>query len=143
MFRLRFRRKKSKKALLDASFKKLEKEANQTFQCCNIYPKHLGGLKYESMASVDPNADLWQKEENGKYYYLNQWEAETNTLVPYYPLPEVIEIGADYVARMLTCPYVKLKALKVGIWAHLQQWIPFLVLGLSIICLLIFGGSGE
>lgn len=111
--------------------------------CLNIYPKHLGGVKYERIETdkIDPSADPWRKAETGKYYYLHKYDPETEALVPYYPLPEVIEIGADYVARMMSCPYIRLKSLKIGVWAQLKEWIPFLVLGLSFLSMVIFMGG--
>lgn len=118
---------------------KNQKKSTQTYPCLNVYPKDKGGIKYEDMSSVDPMADLWLKAETGKYYYLQYWNGKE--LVAFQPLPEVIEIGADYIARMLSCPYIKLKSLKVGLWAKLQGWIPFAVLGIAIFCWIIFGGE--
>ena len=109
-----------------------------THLCLNIYPKEMGGVKFERMTNVDSKADLWFREKDGKYYYLNIWDGKG--LVPYYPLPEVVGVSADYVARMLSCPYTKLKALKVGAWEQLQAWIPVVVLVSGILFLIIMGG---
>ena len=113
----------------------------QTFPCLNIYPKSLGGVKYEDMPAVDPDADMWQKAENRKFYYLNVWDKETKRLVPYHPLPDVVTVSADLMARMLSCPYIKLKQLKTSVWGKVQGWIPVIVLMASILFLLIIGGE--
>ena len=119
---------------------KQEESKPVTYSCLNIYPKEKGGVKYENMEAVDPQADLWLKAETGKYWYLQVWDPDKNKLVAYRPLPEVVAVGADYVARMLSCPYIRLKELKTGMWGIVQSWIPVIVLGLGLLFLIILSG---
>lgn len=123
-------------------FRKGKKEAPDTALCMNIYPKENGGVKYERMpvSSINPAADRWRKVEDNNYYYLQAWDSEKNALVPYYPLPEVITVSSDWVARVLSCPYIKLKRLKTGVLGHLANWIPVIVLGLAILFIVIMMG---
>lgn len=111
-------------------------------RCLCIYPKAMGGVKYENLPAdqIDLEADRWKREEDGKYYYLFVWDRDQKKLVPYFPLPEVIGVSADWVARMLSCPYTKLKAIKTGLLSKLAGWIPVVVLIAAIIFLVIMGG---
>lgn len=122
-------------------FKKKDKNSS-TVLCMNIYPKEKGGIKFESMPanSIDLAADRWQKAENGKYYYLNMWSAAENKLVPFYPLPELVTVTSDWVARVMNCPYIKLKRLDTSIMGTLKTYMPLIVLALGLLALIIAGG---
>lgn len=109
--------------------------------CLNIYPRKLGGIKVANMAEseVHPDAELWKNIANNGFYRVQVWDEEQNKLIPYYPLPETIDVSSDYVARMLSCPYTALKRVKASLADTLKGWIPAVVLIAAIIFVVIVG----